>query len=406
MAKLGEEKYKEYQEMLSVSHDYFNKVEKDKLEEHLKFYRNNQWDTAEGTISPYTQQVTDNIIFSNIRTIMPSINFNRPKIFVKAKKKPFMTENNEIFDTMSGAVLLEILLNWYYKELDTKRQTDKCIMDALIGFRGIMFNAYALETEAINDNNEIIKSESPYTIRIGPEDFRFDPSAKDAHLTDARWIAIKWVGTLEEARKIYPNTQGLKANVVVDTQFDSKGKGATTARREERHEGAEVWDRVEVWNIWDKQEEKVISVVEGHDKAIGNVEWPIDYDGGFPTEVLYFNENPSEPTPISDVEIYIDTQKELNRLRSLQLDHVRRISQRKYEVEKDTLNADQKQHLTHGGDGTIVEVDRVGKIVPIPDATISQDIWIVARDLKASSREESGVSSFREGWSREVRYRY
>lgn len=397
MAKKDNEDLKKYKEMLAVSHRRWERVEKDKLEEHLRYYRNDQWHLGDDSISPYSDQVTDNIIFSNIRTILPSINFRRPKIFVKAKKKPYTREDGAIFDTMSAAVLLEILLNWYYKELEIKRTVDKIIVDALIGFRGIAFIGYNVETEIVDDVNEIIKSDSPYVLRVAPEDFRFDPSCKDANLTDARWIAVKWVGTLKEAKKKYKHTNNLKANLVVDTEFSGKGKGTTASRPEERFEGSETWDRIEVWDVWDKVEKKVVSIAEGHDKFLDNKDWPIDYDGGFPIEILYFNENPSEPTPISDVEIYIDGQKELNRLRSLQLDHVRRISQRKYEIRKDSMTVEAKQHLQFGGDGTIIETDTPGSIQPIPDATISQDIWIVARDLKNALREESGVSAFEKG---------
>lgn len=400
MAKIDKDTLNEYKEMLTISHRRWESKEKDKWERHVNYYRNEQWNTPAGTISPYNNQVTDNIIFSNIRTLMPSINFRRPKIFVRAKKKPYNLPDGTIFDTLAGAVLLELLLNWYYKELEIKRQVDKCLMDALLGFRGVAFVGYAAETEVVaTDNtvlevNELIKKDSPYVMRISPYDFRFDPSARDAHLEDARWIAIRWIKTVDEVKKNprYSNTANIKSNYRIDTKF-TKIKN----NHENNTTGTTVWDRVEGWDIWDRVEQKIVTIVEGHDKQLRYDDWPLDYDGSFPVEVFYFNENPDEPTPVSDIEIYINSQDELNRIRSLQLDHIRRISQRRYETRAGALEPEAKRKLMYGGDGTIIESDTGSSINPIPDATISQDIYIVAKLLKESTREESGVSLFEKG---------
>jgi len=408
MAKMDKELLNEYKEMLAVANRRWEKVEKKKWERHVRYYRNDQWDVlAKGAISAYKDKVTDNIIFSNIRTLMPSINFRRPKIFVKAKKKPYRLESGDIFDTLSGAVLLEILMNWYYRELEIKRQVDKCLMDALLGFRGVVFAGYAAETEVVSSDetllevNELIKKDSPYVTRISPRDLRFDPSARDAHFEDARWIALRWVKTLEEVQKnpIYKNTKDLKSNYRIDTQFTNLSSSNVGPKDDGQTGGGMVWDRVEGWDIWDRAEKKVVTIVEGHSKHLRYDNWPLDYDGGFPIEVFYFNENPDEPTPVSDIEIYINSQDELNRIRSLQIEHIRRISQRRYESREGALSLEAKDKLMYGGDGILIESDTGSSIRTIEDATISQDIYIVAKLLKDSIREESGVASFEKGGS-------
>ena len=119
-----------------------------------------------------------------------------------------------------------------------------------------------------------------------------------------------------------------------------------------------------------------------------------------PIESLYFNENPDELFPISDVEIYISAQDELNRLHSLMLSHIKRISQRKYVTKRNALSPNEKLKLTHGGDGTIIETSKGSPfeaIHPIQDASISQDVYMVTKLLKNDIREASGVSQFEKG---------
>ena len=61
---------------------------------------------------------------------------------------------------------------------------------------------------------------------------------------------------------------------------------------------------VEGWDIWDKESQKIMTMVEGHGSWLVEEDWPLKYEN-FPVETLYFNENPDELFPVSDVEIYI-----------------------------------------------------------------------------------------------------
>lgn len=403
--KLNDVDFKMFRESLKVAHDKYEQVEKFNIDLFREYFRGKQWNSISGNIiSLYgTDHVTDNLIFSNIKTIMPAINFRNPKITVQAKKKPFEVDG-QTFDTIAASIILEVILNYYFKELKTKKEVDKCLLDALVTYRGIMFTGYTVETEKIKngevqETNELIKSDSPFTLRISPRDFRSDPEGEDCDLTDARWIAIKWVKTLDEVKNNdkYENTKELKTNFTIKTNFGSKGDDTKSTPTTGE---SKLWDRVEGWDIWDKKTQRIITTVKGHDKPLQYAKWPLDYDSGFPTDILYFNENPDESLPIADVQIYIDSQDELNRLKSLQLEHVRKVSQRKYLSRAGALTTEEKSKLIHGGDGAILEVTEGsvdGALVPLQDASISQDLYITINGLKNSIREESGVSRIEAG---------
>src|SRR5512139_2330830 len=127
---------KEWQERLNAAHNKYKVVEP-KIERAWNYYRGNQWQPGGWSIDPYRDKPVDNMVFSNIRAIVPRLNFRNPKIYVRPKKKPFRT-NTGIFDTFSASASLEVILNYYYCELQIKREARKCLYDALLGPKGIM----------------------------------------------------------------------------------------------------------------------------------------------------------------------------------------------------------------------------------------------------------------------------
>ena len=391
-----------WKDRITISSRKFKAQAEDNIKKWRDYYRGHQWND---TIMGYNDRTVDNMVFSNIKTIMPSINFNNPRIYAQAKKKPYRVADG-LFDTIAAGALYEILLNYYYKELEIKRQVDKALLDALIGPWGIIQIGYTLETEKVQDDkllevNELIKGDSCFVVRRSPLDFRVDPEAKESHLYDANWVAFRWVKSLEDVKEnpSYKNTKELKSNVKAETNFHKPTGGGLKTSDNESLKDASDWERVEGWDIWDKRSHKLITVVTSHDKPLQYIDWPLDYDGGFPVEILYFNENPDELFPISDVDIYMAAQDELNRLRSLHLDHVRRISQSKYITRENAFTSEELYKLKHGPSGTIAESKMAvnDAIAPLRDAGTSQDVYMAIRMLKEDIREGGRVSQFEKG---------
>lgn len=362
-----------------------------------KYYRGDQWH-GDGC-DRFKNKVVDNMVFANIQTIRPSINFRNPRIFVGAKKKPYI-KNGTLFDTTSSALILEILLNHYYSELEIKRQIDKGLTDALIGPWAFTYLGFTFETEAIDNDDELIKENSPFVKRLSPMDIIIDPSAKDSHLEDADWIAIRWIKRLEDVKKSkrYKNTSDLKANHVVKTDFKDCDNESTSEPVDIQGD-SEEWSRVEGWDIWNRKNNKLMTYVSGHEKFLQDREWPLEFDG-FPVEVLYFNENPDELFPVGDVDIYRYAQDELNMVGSMQLDHIARISARKYLAQENAFASDEEElKLQKGGDGTVIftKQNPNNAMVPLKDANVSQDLYLTKTQLKQSIRESQGIAVFEQG---------
>jgi hypothetical protein len=395
MAKLNE--LKDWKERLRVADRKFASIES-QINRAWEYYKGNQWQNAViGGIDPYNEKPFENMVFANIRAIVPRLNFRNPKIFVTPKKKPYRDQKG-YFDTLRASAFVELLLTYYYRELNIKREAKKCLIDALLGPIGIMQLGYTVETEKVKGDellevNELIKSDSPFCVRRSIKDFRSDPEGQDHLLNDARWVAFRWVKSLDDVKKDdrYSNISTLKPNYNVKTDYNSL-KADTNRVEPDIH--AEMWGRVEGWDIWDKKEGRLMTIVKEHEKWLRNEsKWPLDLEG-FPCEILYMNENATDFYPIPDTWQYLSMQDELNRVASMQLSHIRRISQRRYIQRDNALTSEEQLKLTYGGDGTIVttSMNPNDSIVPIQDAAISQDIYMVRQLLKKSIREMAGVS--------------
>jgi hypothetical protein len=393
-------------EWLRVSHNKFSDAEKN-IEQWRDYYRGHQWRSE--TANRFHDVVTDNVVFSNIKTIMPAINLNNPKIFVRAKKRPYQTKEG-VFDTIAGSVAFEILLNYYYRELMIKREVDRCLLDALSGYWGIMQIGYTLETEKVADDklieiNELIKEDSVFAIRRSPLDFRADPEATDSYLSDARWVAFRWVKSLEDVKKNprYSNTAGLKANFHVKTDFENKTN--KPVEEIQSSDTASLWQRVEGWDLYDRKTRKLFTTVEEHGKFLQNDPWPTSLDGidGHPCETLFFNDNPDEQLPIGDISIYQGAQDQLNLIASMLVSHINRISARKYVAQENSFTPAEKDKIIYGPDGTIAttSANAENALVPVKDNPISFDINMVRQMIKREIiDEQAGIADFEKGIAR------
>jgi len=417
MAKSSSNEYKDWEARLSVAHKVHEKRVKEPTERNRKYYKGDQWHDAEAN-KLYKDHPIDNIIFSNIQTIKPSINFSNPKIFVKPRNPVRRTENG-VINTFQAAKLVQMLANYDYRELRLKRQMDKVLIDSLMGPFGCMYMGYTLKTEKFKggDENEkqieiheLIKEDSPFAVRLSPMDLRIDPMGQDHLLEDHRWIGVRWLKPLEDVKDDprYSNLRGLKPNHKVDIKkvmgMGPDGDIVLDHNDLNKMSPEGLWEMVEGWDLWDKKTHRLRTVVEGHGRFLrDDKEWPLDMEG-FPVEMLYFNENPDDAIPVDDIGIYIDSQDELNRIKALKLEHLRRVSRRRFAARQEALDEEAKDQLMYGPDGVVIEVDGDPNtsFLPLRDAAISQDFHIVEQSLKQGIREESGINQFEKGIGRGV----
>ncbi len=382
----------------------------------LSYYRNKYYDVDDLT-KLVDHKARVNYVFSTVRTIIPAVYFQNPYIMVQPRRMP---------EDSAGAHKLELAINYYMRELDLKYQFRANVLDVLLFGTSVIKIGYSAEMDEldefpedpelqgpmieeaiIHDNristsfNEFIRKESPFAFRISPCDFVIDPDART--INEAAWCAHRTIQHLDIVRKNkwFHNTDGIHASSVVDA--DKYLSGSDSEDRKDQSDGAkEDFDRVVIWEIWDKKSETVIWKTEDENENALRVEsWPDLYQmDGFPFEVLQFEEDPERFWCIPMVAQIEDQVRCINEITSKQIDHIRRFN-RKYEVtERFASNAENLEGLKNPADGAIFKVTQIGAdVAPLTDAPLSPDIYQSLGEQRSELYEISGVSDYIRGQS-------
>ena len=140
------------------------------------------------------------------------------------------------------------------------------------------------------------------------DDFRHHPAKRWA---DVRWVAFRHYFTRDELDRGFGKTKSSHTMLTVE---DGRGPGRTDADLE-----PDLFKKAEVWEIWDKQERKILFI------SPGNVQEPLleiddgpDYynlNGFFPTpKPLNSINTPGTLEPIPEFTIYQDLADELDEI--------------------------------------------------------------------------------------------
>ncbi len=401
---LSSKEFKRRMGWLKDAHDFHTEKVKKNLDLWWDFYRGRQW-KDEKMRKQFEFHPIENMVFSNVSIIRPSINFQNPRVTVFPRKRPYTLPNGDVFDTVTAAMLFEVYLNYKIKRMRMKRQTDMALNDALYGYWGWMQIGYALETEVIEEKGEVIevheliRADEVYARRLSPNDIRIDVEGIDHQLEDSRRIWIRDIKTLDEVKKNpkYKNTERLKTNHYIQAGGKSDRSGFKSHSEFEGVGGEDDYGRVELWHMWDKTTHEITTLAEGHDKELFLGPWPYDIEG-FPVESLYFNENPDDLLPLADIETYIDMQMELNKLKAMKMSHICNLSEEKYLSRENAMKPSEKRKIVGRGNNIAdVKSDPHSAVVPLKKQNVSQDIYMTERNTKDSIMGIAGTARFEQG---------
>ncbi len=412
---LSQDDYKDWEIELETAIGVHKKEIARPLKRYRDFYNGKQWDDDARDL--FNDEVVDNMVFSVISTIKPSIDITNPKIFVSPRKSSFLV-NGEKIDGSIGAARVQVLSEFLYSELNVEREIDKCRTDSLLGHRGIIFTGFEVKTKLVKDDDlelggaddpfiELIESESIFVKRISEMDLVYDIRTKEHDFEDSDWIAIRWVERLKDLQddKSLKNTKDLVANGVIDsidkntsdtifTRFKREAGGDNVAKK------GSVWDAVEGWDVWDKKNQKLIKIVLDHDKELLYKDWPISYGKEFPIDVLYYNYNPDKSVPLSDTKTYIVKQEFLNKFESKLLDSVKRMSDIKYAYNSKKLPNRQvvdRWAKAPSGNAIPVKGPPADAIMTIDSKAVSADLYRTIQLIKQDIFTQLGIAQFESG---------
>jgi len=325
--------------------------------------------------------IPDNLIFAYIKTELPSLYIRDPHIKINPKNRT----------SLQTAKVMEQVINyvWRYKKL--KREMKKCIVEALLIGHSWVKLGYTGKFGSIEDEQgkyiDTIEDEDIFAYHVNYKDITFDNDAIDPPY-DCKWIAHSvWLPAADvKNNPKYRNTEQLPES------YDDSESSTDLPEEERRKAG-----KIQLHEVWDLENKKVCTVADGIDGYLEEKPWSLEMRG-LPFSLLKFNFSNDMPYGISDVAMFEPQILEQMKLESQALDHVKRYN-RQLLSPPGNISDDEKNKLTKGITGAVIEAENPEKVLPLPYPPVPQDAYSLLERIKENRILISGQSPLEQGGS-------
>jgi len=256
-------------------------------------------------------------------------------------RDPYITVNPKA-GTKEGAALWEVVLNYYWRELQTKEELEFEIIDKdLVGFAWHKVG-YAVDT-FLEESQTKIKNERLYSNYLLWKDVVWNIGATRVP-KDCLWMAQRIVKPINEMRKKFPAVKGLEGVPNPDIDEDSYKKSAYK-------------DDIKVlvmWEIWDSEDRMIYYIAEGlKDKYLQPPKpWP-DYLNEFPFLMYWDFAVPNSSRPMSAIAPWEAQILEEMVIMASAVNHVKRWNRQAF-VRNGTIDENALDKFEQGYDGAII----------------------------------------------------
>lgn len=328
-----------------------------------------------------------NLVFGYVDTASSRIYF----------RDPYMSINPKGSDSIGAARIMELDVNYSYRSMNLKRTARQILLDAfLIGHGWVKLGYKSSMGEMVSDMGtepaEFIKNEEIFISYIPWEDIVFDTQMSKLPPYDCRWIAHRIVRPVLEMKKDnnYENTGKIESNVRSRDTKDAEDRNRTEAGNDSDN------DLFEFWEITDLDTRKIYAVSDQSDKFHRESDY-IYKMNGLNYSMLAFNRSNDKPYPISDVFLIEPQILERIKLRSAQVNHMKRWG-RQLSVEEGTMKPEEVEKFSKGIDGGVIQ-RRTGSQPPVPIeyAPLPAEIFVIDNLLQADIDAVIGQSDLDRG---------
>lgn len=343
-----------------------------------------------------------NISFSTVNVIAPAVAVNYPKITVNAVKS----------ENAANAVIVEAVVNYWWRFKDIRSEFRRAVKDLLIIGHGWIKTGYRfVEEEVISDSDEpadpieggeaqantVIVQDAPFAERVSPFDIFVDPDATSMH--DIKWIAQRIRRPISEVR--------------ADRRYSKSARDAVEVMAVNRYSDdpshRKIYDKnygyAEIWEFYDVRKKTMCVFTEGGDSFLIKPT-KMQYAFGHPFVMLRNYDVPDQFYPIGDLEQIEPLQRELNETRSQMMNHRKRFA-RKYLYKEAAFDQFGRTALESDEDNTMVPVvsdEPLGAVVAPFPAVINPPEFYDQSDLITNDINRiTGLPEFMNGGIPEIR---
>ena len=266
-----------------------------------------------------------NLFHSNITTLQSMLYGNLPTVDVSRR----YADPNDDVSRVAGEIL-ERLLNNDIEDNgeDYNSVLRACLQDRLLPGLGCARARYEVETEEAEVQVQKINPETGEieNLTITEERVIFEDAPVDYfHWRDVCW---GWSRTWKDLPWIAFRAWMTKDEVTerwgkeVAEELTYKKQMVSTTNKDEYDsmdspDQGSVWNKAQVWEVWDKVERKVVFISLGYPKVIESRDDPLELGGFYPTPPLFLaNQTTSLYQPTPDFHLSQDLYNEIDRLQT------------------------------------------------------------------------------------------
>jgi hypothetical protein len=383
--------------------------------------------------APYKDLITINISKATVDVILPSIAINYPSVTITALTP-------EAFD---GQVILEAVINYWWRHFDVMPEVQAAVKDYLItghgwlkvGYRYVeeeqpdyaadddLFEQKRAEVEEYAEANPhlagdlptddeikeevggqtklLVVEDRPFVERVSTHDVYVDPEATS--MRDISWIAQRVVKTLRDVRDNEDYNKTARREIEADEALDTEWLDWDPNRRE-----AVLKDdikRVTLWEFYDVRRGTTCTFAESGMRFLVEPE-EIPYDFGHPFLMLRNYEVPDQFYPMGELEALEGLQNELNYTRTSMLNDAK-AQRRRWLYRADALGQKAREALTSDEDNIGIPIEGQDPldsvIAQMPSNTVNAEMYQNNDVIMGDINTVTAISEYQRGDAPEIR---
>jgi len=394
---------------------------------------------------------TENVVFSNIATILPMLYAKNPTAEFTASNemnkelaKLLSIVINKLFNMQHApginlkskarrGILNALLTNSAYLKIGWVQKEDSA-ETAMAEIQNLAVklekapNKHELmeiegEIQALEEKISFLSPSGPTVSMKSPYRIYTDPTSTEPDMSDCNWIAewdmlpTAYLNAVyakeedEQYKSVYEPTHILKAGCLntIEDEVNNFSLVADQTQLEaakygyKNNQAFKSAQHTKVWYIWDKTTRRVMLFADN------KWEWPLwVWDdplkilGFFPYSKLWFHETPEGSQPKGETTYYLDQQDAINDIHS-EVNKMRKWAKSNIAYVKGTISQDDVEQLLKGPDGTargvsVAEGMKLSDVMQaiVPPSINRPELWNVDNRFAAINRI-TGISDAQRG---------
>lgn len=372
-------------------------------------------------------RIAVNIAFSTVNVIYPSISVNYPKISVWARKP----EDDD------RAVIVETVINYWWRRYKVKGEFRLAAKDFLIighgwvkcGYRyseaeqpadageefersrsqydsaaeADPFSAGDMPTDeelqaSVPATKSVVLEDRPFAERVSPFDIFVDPEATS--MSDVKWICQRIEKPIEDVKADKRYKSSARRTIQATNQINPKWTDDGN-----RKHGDDI-KRVSIFEFYDLTKGWLCVFAESGDDFLVDP-MPMPYESGHPFVMLRNYDVPDQFYPMGDLEALEPLQDELNKTRSMTMNHRKRYTP-KWLYREDAFDATGRAALEDQTANRMVPVSDpniplTDAVAPMPVTSLPPEFYQHSEQIEADIEQVSGVGEYMRGALPEIR---